>query len=41
MKQVMIFDGVLSGCMYSNTRYAVYNGWKVVMLYSRDFCGGH
>ena len=28
MNQVMIFDGVLSGCMYSNTRYVVYNVWK-------------
>ena len=35
------FDGVMILCMYINTRYVVYNVWKVVMLYSRNVYDGH
>ena len=35
----MSFDGVLSRRMYFNTKYVVYNGWNVDMLYSRYVYG--
>ena len=35
----MSFYEVVSRLMYSNTKYVVYNLWKVVMLYSRDLYG--
>ena len=30
--QVTSFDGVMSRRMYINTRYAMYNVWKVVLV---------
>ena len=35
------FHGVVSRPMLSNTRYVVYNGCKVGMIYSRDVYSGH
>ena len=36
---MIIFDGLMSRRMYINTKYVVYNGWKVGMFYSRDVYG--
>ena len=38
---VMSFYGVVSRCIYSNTKHAVYYGWKAGTVYSRDVYGGH
>ena len=35
------FDGVVSIFMLINTKYVVYNGWNVGILYSRDVYGGN
>ena len=35
------FDGLLSRLMNINTRYVVYDGLKVGILYSRDVYDGH
>ena len=33
---MIIFDGVVSRCMYSSTTYIVYTRCKVCMMYIRD-----
>ena len=33
------FDGVVSRRIYINTKYVLYNVWKVGMLYSGDLYG--
>ena len=35
----MIFDGIVCRREQSNTKYVVYNGWKVRMLYGRYVYG--
>ena len=37
----MVFNGVVSRCMWSYSGYIFYNGWKAGMLYSRYVYGGH